>query len=82
MRREQNAVCGGALWWLGAWVRRWGCLFGLEIESVQAPVLAMRSLRRGPHKDSVAAKDVRDDFHTTAMIYLNIRMFPRLGMPS
>lgn len=69
--------CGG----IGAWVRRWGCLFGLEMESVQAPVLAMRSPRRGPH-NGAAAKDERDDFHTGAMVYINldIRVLVGLGM--
>lgn len=70
--------CGG----IGAWVKRWGCLFGLEIEGVQAPVLAMRSPRRGPHANGASVKDVPDDFHTEAMIYLNldIRVLVGLGM--
>lgn len=45
-------------------------MFGLEIECVQAPVLAMRSPRRGPHENGASVKDVRDDFHTAAMIFL------------
>lgn len=50
-------------------------------ECVQAPVLAMRSPRCGPH-NGASVKDVRDDFHTGAMVYLNldIRVLVGLGM--
>jgi hypothetical protein len=71
MRRVRNKVCGEALWW----DRRVGEAVGMFVwigdrECVQAPVLAMRSPRRGPHNGGASVKDVRDDFHTAAMIYL------------
>jgi hypothetical protein len=61
-----------------------GMFVWIGVESVQAPVLAMRSPRRGPHRNCATVKDVRDDFHTTAMIYLNLdlRVLVGLGISS